>query len=116
MNENENKPAGIKINSNPENLDFAKAVRRHMRRKGVTIRELAASMGVTMKRVREVRDTGKAPRVGCSGLWMADWVAGINCAAADKATAAKETETLAAHLDAGWDAEQRQERAGASNP
>ena len=61
---------------------FAQVVRRRMRAQHVTIRMLAKTMGVTMKRVREVRDHGtQPPWSGHRRFWEQDWLDGIRKAA-----------------------------------
>lgn len=47
-------------------------VRRLMRRYGKTIRELSLETGITMKRIREVRDRGLADRNA-----IRDWIQAI---------------------------------------
>ncbi len=61
---------------------FAQIIRRKMRRQGVTIRALASTMNLTMKRVREVRDRGTAPvwANASEHSWKQDWLDGINAA------------------------------------
>jgi hypothetical protein len=63
---------------------FAQIIRRKMRRQGVTIRQLATAMNLTMKRVREVRDHGTAPAWANASeyCWKQDWLDGINAASA----------------------------------
>lgn len=64
-----------------DNLAFGADVRSRMRKAKVTIRDLAAEMGVTMKRVREVRNYGTPPPDPVSAGWRGDWI----CAIADAA-------------------------------
>lgn len=45
---------------------FAKYVKREMRKRKVTIKALSQSSGITMKRIREVRNTGKVK-------WQWEW-------------------------------------------
>ena len=61
------------------NRTFAMVIRRRMREENVTIRALAAAMQLTMTRVREVRNTGKAPvwANASERFWMLDWFDGI---------------------------------------
>ncbi len=63
---------------------FAQIIRRKMRKQGVTIRALASTMNLTMKRVREVRDHGTAPvwANASEHCWKQDWLDGINAAGA----------------------------------
>ena len=49
-----------------------KEITRLMRQHRMTIRELCNRMGITMKRIREVRDAGLSDR-----LAIRDWVQGI---------------------------------------
>ena len=58
---------------------FASIIRRKMRAEGVTIRTLARTMGLTMARVRQVRDHGTPPPWGNASehLWKQDWLDGI---------------------------------------
>lgn len=85
------------------NAIFAKRIRNLMRKSGITIRELAASMNVTQKRVREVRADGRPPAHAkpTDTLWMQDWIIGINKAVDDREQLRLEVE--AAERAAGWD-------------
>jgi transcriptional regulator with XRE-family HTH domain len=65
----------LKRGPNPEIVDFmeGKEVKRLMRKNRVTIRELSQRMGITMKRIRQIRNG-----VGLEGReLMRDWVEGI---------------------------------------
>lgn len=59
---------------------MAMQIKRAMRRERITIRQLAARMGVTMKRVREVRDTGAPPPWANASehCWKWDWFRAID--------------------------------------
>jgi len=58
---------------------FAGIVRRRMREESVTIRALASTMNLTMKRVREVRNNGTPPvwANASEHCWKQDWLDGI---------------------------------------
>ena len=59
---------------------FAQIIRKRMRDNGVTIRALASTMGLTLARVREVRNHGTPPAWANASehSWKADWIDAIN--------------------------------------